>query len=114
VSATDDLIAELPEGRDHPVPARRLAALLGVPHRTVGQLVAEAIAAGYLIGSSCSADAPGYFLVRSGNRKDLEVGTAHIRARAFQSLARVRQLEKAAARSYGPEAMQLFSLDGVA
>jgi hypothetical protein len=100
------LLAELPQGRERPIGARRLASMLGVPTREIGYLISGAIDAGYLIGSSCTPGRSGYF--RIVDEQDLRVGTAHIRARAAESFRRVRALEKAAARQFGPEVLTLF------
>jgi hypothetical protein len=96
-------------GRRHPVPTRVLAAELDVPRRAVGELVAVAIEQGALIGSSCDASRPGYFVVT--DLEDLEEGTRHIRARALSSLKRVSALKRSAERAFGPEALPLFDLE---
>jgi hypothetical protein len=96
-------------GRRHPVSTKLLAAELGVPKRAVGELVAEVIEAGALIGSSCDASRPGYFIVT--DLADLEEGTSHIRARALSSLKRVAVLKRSAERAFGPEAIRLFDVE---
>jgi hypothetical protein len=96
-------------GRENPVPTKILAAELRVPRRLVGEIVAEAIEQGHLIGSSCRASAPGYFLIE--DMDDLEEGTRHIRARALSSLRRISVLKHSAERAFGPDAVPLFALE---
>jgi hypothetical protein len=104
-----DILGTRGVGRRHPVPTKALAAELGVPHRTVGELVAEAIGDEALIGSSCDAARPGYFLIQ--DLDDLEEGTRHIRARALASLKRVSVLRRSARERFGPRALSLFDLE---
>lgn len=87
-----------------------MAAELGVSSRAVGELVAEAIEQGALIGSTCNGQRAGYFLVT--NMEDLEFGTRHIRHRALGCLRRIRLLRKAAAERFAEgEVQRLFDLE---
>jgi hypothetical protein len=61
-------------GRAHPVPTKTLAGQLGVQARVIGELVAEAIEEGALIGSTCNGSRAGYFIVRDW--EDLTAGTS--------------------------------------
>jgi hypothetical protein len=105
------LLWQLPRGRNSARPAQELARALGISTRTLQSIVGEAIDRGNLIGSICSGD-HGYFLIQDA--QDLDVGTAHIRARALSSLKRCRKLERAAADRFGPEAARLFDLEATA
>jgi hypothetical protein len=99
----------LPTGRDAAVPASELAALMGVSERTVGSMVADLIDQGWIVGSVCSGERPGYFHCR--DEEDLEIGTAHIRARAAASFARIRTLRASAQKVFGDRAATLFDLE---
>jgi hypothetical protein len=109
---TWELVAKLQEGRAHPRSVAQLAADLGVSRRMVQALKAEAIDAGYLIGSTCNGE-HGFFLI--ADEKDLEVGTAHTIARARSSLAGVAKLRRLAAVKFGAQhpALTLFDLEEV-
>jgi hypothetical protein len=104
-----DILGTQGVGRRHPVATKALAAELGLPRRAIGAVVAEAIEAGALIGSTCDASRPGYFIVR--DLDDLEEGTRHIRARALSSLRRISVLKHSAERAFGPDAVPLFDLE---
>jgi hypothetical protein len=96
-------------GRSHPISTRTLAVKLGVPKRAVGELVAGAIEEGALIGSSCDARRPGYFLIRELD--DLEEGTRHVRRRAIGCFRRIHLLREAAFQQFAEgEVQQLFDL----
>lgn len=99
-------------GRALAVPATDLAAHLEVNERTVGALVAELIDRGWLIGSTCSGDRPGYFLI--ADELDLDVGTRHIRSRAISSLQRVSILRRNARDHFSAETVaRLFDVEGL-
>jgi DNA-binding IscR family transcriptional regulator len=112
---TEDVLlliqAHLPAGRDQAIRASDLAAVLGVSERTVGALVAELIDSGFVIGSTCSGERPGYFLCQ--DFEDVRVGTAHIVARASESWRRVRKLRANAIEAIGPGTAPLFDLQDV-
>lgn len=108
----DLLLSVLHHGRCNAQSAKDLAFVLGCSERTVGQLAAELIDDGVLIGSSCDAERHGYFLIE--DLDDLEIGTAHIRSRALASLQRVSKLRHAAAARFGEqETLRLFDLKEV-
>ena len=100
---------ELFLGYEAPLPAKRLATYLGISERRVGALVAELRKAGYLVGSTCGPDA-GYF--RCHNAEDVRRGMGHIIARASQSLAVVRAVQRTAEARFGPQTASLFDLEG--
>jgi hypothetical protein len=105
------LLALLPTGRRFPVPASELASHLGVSERTVGGLVADLIELDdRLIGSVCSGDRPGYFLV--ADLEDLETGTAHLVSRARRINLRVAKMRRLARSRFSEaEVLQLFALE---
>jgi hypothetical protein len=99
------LLALLPTGRRFPVRASELASELGVSTRTVGGLVEDLIGEGFLIGSACNPEAPGYFLC--ADLEDLEAGTAHLMSRARAMFARVAQMRRLARERFDePEVLQ--------
>ncbi len=104
-----DLYSLMFVGHEAPLPARILAGMMDVSERRVGALVAELRKAGYLVGSTCGPDA-GYF--RCHNAEDVRRGMGHIIARASQSLAVVRAVQRTAEREFGPQTASLFDLEG--
>jgi hypothetical protein len=103
-----DLLARLGTGRATAIRASQLADELAVTERTIGHLAAALIDEGYLVGSVCSGERPGYFLC--ADEEDLRLGTEHIRARALASLVRLRKLRASAAEAFGSKAEQLFDI----
>ncbi len=104
-----DLYERLFVGWETRMPAWTLAANLGISERRVGALVAELRKAGYLVGSTCGPDA-GYF--RCHNAEDVRRGMGHIIARASQSLAVVRAVQRTAEARFGPQTASLFDVEG--
>jgi hypothetical protein len=105
----EDLLARLGTGRAVAIRASVLASELGVTERTIGHLAAALIDNGWLIGSVCSGNRPGYFVI--GDEEDLRVGTEHIRARAISSLQRLQKLRATAKEVFGPKAARLFDVE---
>jgi DNA-binding Lrp family transcriptional regulator len=96
-------------GRATAIQGSELAAQLAVSPRTVRELVGELIDRGVLVGSTCSGERAGYFLIQ--DRKDLELATRHLVPRAKALFTRVARLRRAAEVQFGPEVLRLFSLD---
>ena len=105
------LWSRLPTGRDFAIRGADLAAALGVSERTIRSLVDELIDRGYIVGSVCSGERPGYFICR--DLDDVEVGTGHLVSRAKALHVRVAKLRRAAEATFGPEVWTLFDLDEV-
>ncbi len=108
----DQLRALLPTGRSFAVRGCELAAEIGISERMVRALVEDLIDDGWLVGSRCSGDHPGYFLIV--DLKDLSVGTAHLRSRALSMLHRYRTVQRNAQARFGDDALTLFDLEEVA
>ena len=87
----------LPRGAANAVPARKLAALLGISPREVGQLVHEARRSGVNILSSNGSHQPGYFLPGEGTagREETERFVISMSRRGSQVFAALK-----AARAY--------------
>jgi hypothetical protein len=103
------LLALLGTGRDTAMRASQLAEYLSTTERHIGQLAATLIDEGYLVGSVCSGERPGYFLCAT--EEDLDVGTQHIRSRALASLKRIATLKATAREVFGDKAATLFDLE---
>jgi hypothetical protein len=112
---SDSLVAQfvssLGRGRQAAIPGHLVASQLGVSERTVRELAGEAVDRGTLVGSTCSGERAGYFLI--ADRRDLEVATAHLVPRAKALFVRVARLRRAAEAAFGPEVLQLFDLSEV-
>lgn len=107
------LTEALPIGWEHAVPASELAQDLGLSERQIGQMVADLIDNGLLVGSTCDAEHHGYFLIQT--EEDLDIGTRHMRSRAVSILRRVSKLRTAAkSAQFNEEALRLFDLQEVA
>ncbi len=104
-----DLYERLFVGWEAPLPAKVLARVERISERRVGALVAELRKAGYLVGSTCGPDA-GYFRIH--NEEDMRRGLGHIIARASQSLAVVRAVQRTAEARFGPQTASLFDVEG--
>ncbi len=114
-SRTEDLIEAfegmLSPGHHSATQGSELAAALGVSERTIRALAGELIDRGIPVGSTCSADAAGYFLCES--EEDFALALANLRPRALAILHRWSALKRAAAnRLAEPTVLRLFDLDG--
>jgi hypothetical protein len=91
-----------------------LARGLGISERTlrglVEELTLEASEDSELIGSACSGEAAGYFLITS--ERDLDVGTSHLRSRGKALFRRYAAVQRVARAKFGGDvAARLFSLE---
>ena len=84
----------LPSGRDNAIPGAALAREVGCSERTLRSMIDDLVDHGYLAGSTCSGERPGYF--RIVHLEDLRLGTAHLVSRARSLFARVSRLRRAA------------------
>ena len=98
MKATDAYLKELRDrlgrGRAQAVPGAILARDLSISERAVRVLVEELTSRGELIGSMCSGERPGYFLIQ--DEEDLRAGLAHIHSRAMSMLRRWGAVRRAA------------------
>ncbi|HXF72136.1 MAG TPA: HTH domain-containing protein [Actinomycetota bacterium] len=107
-----DLVSRLREGRAHAIAGHVLARELGISERTLRHLVDELIDRGVLVGSLCSGEIRGYFLIAS--EEDLAIGTRHLVSRAKALFRRVRTLRRAAEAHFaGSQVLRLFDLEEV-
>lgn len=103
------LLGALRNGHANARSANYLGTHLACSTRTVGDLAAELIDLGYLVGSTCDAGHHGYFLMV--NEEDLDIGTRHIVARARSSWVRVSRLRESAHARFGDQALRLFEME---
>jgi len=105
----EQLRSALGRGRASAIQGSVLAAQLNVSERTIRELAGELIDHGVLVGSTCSGERAGYFLIQ--DRKDLELATRHLIPRAKALFTRVARLRRAAEVAFGPEVLTLFDLE---
>ena len=106
-----EILARLPIGHEQAVSASQLAHELEISERMVGAIIADLVTEeGALVGSLCGARS-GYFMCAT--TADLEIGVAHVIARANSMNRRVTALRRSAARLFGErsEQVRLFDLD---
>lgn len=103
----------LPVGRGAAMRGSDLAGELGISERTLRGLVDDLIDRGWLIGSTCAGDRPGYFICATP--EDLEVGIAHLVSRARSLHVRVARLRNTARDTFGDSEpiLRLFDLEEV-
>ncbi len=104
-----ELLGRLPTGRSAAIRGGDLAGELGISERTLRGLVDELIDRGWLVGSTCSGERPGYFLCR--DFADVEAGCAHLVSRARALGVRVARMRAAAEATFGDHVATLFDLE---
>jgi len=108
----DSLLEHLAQHRGYlnAILGSTLAQDLGISERTLRGLVEELAVEGELIGSACSGEAAGYFLIT--DERDLAVGTSHLRSHAKAMFRRYGAVQRAARVKFGSEvAGRLFSIE---
>lgn len=108
-AVTSALLLALGRGRARAVPAKDLAARIGLTERNVRAAIEQLRRAGYLVGSASSGERPGFYLIIT--REELEDTARHMTSRARHIFTTVSAMRRAAQIAFGLEGARLFDVE---